>query len=272
MGGLKMRRVASAHNPQIRALRALLNRRGREEAHCFLVEGEKMAEEALTHAAVSCAVVEEGREERFKFLLAALEEAGARILVSPRHVLETLCETKTPQGIVVATAMPEFLRSRSPALGERLVALDGVQDPGNLGTILRTADAAGFQGLLLGRGCADVYGGKALRASVGSVFRVPAIPAPALAKRLALLRAEGYAVLSSQLDGEDFFARAPLPRRVVLVIGSEGEGVSPEVSEAATHRLRLPMYGDAESLNASVAAGIMLYDLAREREKQNNPF
>ena len=223
-----------------------------------------MAAEALACANVRCAVVEEGREERFAPLLAAMAAAGAETLLLPRHVLEALCETKTPQGIVAAVALPAPGLGDPAALGERLVALDGVQDPGNVGAILRTADAAGFQGLLLGCGCADAYGAKALRASMGSIFRVPVVSAPSLAERLASLRDEGYAVLSSQLDGEDFFARAALPRRIVLVIGSEGEGVSREVSAASTHRLRLPMYGGAESLNAAVAAGIMLYALARE--------
>lgn len=255
-----MQQITSLQNPRVRALRALQEKKQRQESGRFLVEGGKMVGEALAHTTVYTAVVEEGKAEHFAPLLAALREAGASVYLSPRRVLEALCETKTPQGIVaeVRTPMPQS------AMGGRLVALDGVQDPGNVGAILRTADAAGFEGALLGPTCADPFGAKALRASMGSVFRVPVAQVERLAQRLAALRQAGYAVLSSQLDGENFFARGVLPPKLVLVVGSEAEGVSAEVSAVATHRLRLPMRGGAESLNAAVAAGVMLYDLLRE--------
>ncbi len=254
-----MQPVTSLQNAQIRALRALQERKQRRTEGRFLVEGGKMVEEALAHTIVRTVVVEEEKAVHYARLIDALCASGATLIASPRHVLEALCDTKTPQGIVAAVDIP-LPQERT---GRRLVALDGVQDPGNVGTIVRTADAAGFEGVLLGPTCADVFGGKALRATMGSIFRVPIHSVPDLAARLAELRAEGYAVLSSQLEGQDFFARGPLPLRQVLVVGSEAEGVSDAVSAEATHRLRLPMHGGAESLNAAVAAGIMLYDLTR---------
>ena len=123
--------------------------------------------------------------------------------------LAAVCDTKTPQGIAAVVRMQD-----SPALGQRLVVMDGVQDPGNVGTIIRTADAAGFDG-------------------------------------------------SSQLDGTPFYDRQPVGERFALVIGSEGNGVTDEVKAIATHRVKLPMRGGAESLNAAVAAGIMMYELTR---------
>ena len=154
------------------------------------------------------------------------------------------------------------IRRREPA-GRRLIALDGVQDPGNVGTILRTADAAGLDGVILGPECADVFSPKVLRASMGSVFRMGLSFPPDLAACLGRMRDRGYAVLSSQLDGDPFGARGDVGDAWVLVIGNEGSGVSPEVKAAATHHLALPMRGGAESLNAAVAAGIMMYDLVR---------
>ena len=148
--------------------------------------------------------------------------------------------------------------------GRRIAALDGVQDPGNVGTILRTADAAGFDGVLLGSGCADLYSAKTLRATMGSVFRVPTRRTDDLAGELMAMRARGYAVAATELGGEDFSAGCPRGQ-CVLVIGSEGRGVSQAVRGAATHHLALPMRGGAESLNAAVAAGIMIYEMARER-------
>ena len=141
--------------------------------------------------------------------------------------------------------------------------MDGVQDPGNVGTILRTADAAGFDGALLSGACADLYSAKTLRATMGSVFRVPTRRTDDLPAALTVMRESGYAVVATELGGADFYAHCP-HEKCVLVIGSEGRGVSPEVRAVATHHLALPMRGGAESLNAAVAAGIMIYEMARK--------
>lgn len=253
-----MQSITSVQNLHIRRMRALKEKRERDASGRFLVEGRKMVEEALSCATVYCAVVEESWQEGLQPLLHALHAADVPVWTVPRHVLEAVCDTKTPQGIAAAVGMPSPRREMA---GKRLIALDGVQDPGNVGTMLRTADAAGFAGMITGPTCADIYGSKALRATMGSIFRLQVTRAQDLAGTLAAWRAEGYAILSSQLDGEDFFARGPLPERCILVIGSEAEGVSKPVREIATHRLALPMRGGAESLNAAVAAGIMMYEL-----------
>jgi TrmH family RNA methyltransferase len=150
-------------------------------------------------------------------------------------------------------------------LGPLIVALDGVQDPGNVGTILRTADAAGFSGALLSEECADIYSPKCLRATMGSIFRLKAMVAPSLPEALVKLRGTGYSLLSGELNGTPFYERTGVSRCLCLVIGSEGRGVSKAVSSLCTHRLTLPMRGGAESLNAAVAAGIMMYDLVNRR-------
>ena len=118
---------------------------------------------------------------------------------------------------------------------------------------------------MLGPGCADPFSPKGVRATMGSLFRVPLLRVPDLSAFLTERREMGWPILVSALDGEDFYARPRLPERLVLVIGSEGRGVSAEVSACATHRFKLPMVGGAESLNASVAAGVLIYDLFRER-------
>ncbi len=150
-------------------------------------------------------------------------------------------------------------------LGDRLVLLEAVQDPGNVGAILRTMDAAGFSGAILGPGCADPFSPKALRATMGSIFRVPTLQVANAAQAAEALSREGYAVLAAALDGEDFFQRKPLPEKVCLIIGNEGAGITRETLAAATHRYRLPMRGGAESLNAAAAAAIMIYDIAYRR-------
>jgi tRNA G18 (ribose-2'-O)-methylase SpoU len=147
-------------------------------------------------------------------------------------------------------------------LGDKLVLLEAVQDPGNVGTILRTMDAAGFSGAILSPGCADPFSPKALRATMGSIFRVPTMQTENAARTAAALAEEGYAVVAAALDGEDFFAREPLLGKVCLIIGNEGAGITRETLAAATRRYRLPMKGGAESLNAAAAAAIMIYDIA----------
>ena len=220
-----------------------------------------MVAEALSLSLCRTLIVEMGRAQEYAAMLERAQDAGCEVLLVSAAVMGALSEAKTPQGVACTVA----IRPEPPTLtGRRIAALDGVQDPGNVGTILRTADAAGFDGVLLGSGCADLYSAKTLRATMGSVFRVPTRRTDDLAGELMAMRARGYAVATTELGGEDFYAGCPRGQ-CVLVIGSEGRGISQAVRGAATHHLALPMRGGAESLNAAVAAGIMIYEMARER-------
>ena len=184
---------------------------------------------------------------------------GVACYCLPSHVMAAVCDTHTPQGCAAVLRMQE----RS-ADGKRLVVMDGVQDPGNVGTIIRTADAAGLDGVLMSSACADPFSPKVLRATMGSVFHLPIRVTDALAPELASLRENGYTVISSQLDGMSFYDVPHPIERFALVIGNEGNGVTDAVKAEANLHLKLPMRGKAESLNAAVAAGIMMYELTRE--------
>lgn len=242
--------ITSVKNPQIAALKALKNRGARREAGAYLVEGIKMAREALSRPGL-CRHLYVTQET-----LPLFEGAACPMTLITDNVLAALCDTKTPQGVLALVNLPE-----KAELGSRIIVMDGVQDPGNVGTILRTADAAGFTGALLSPACADPFSPKVLRATMGSIFRLPICTQEDLPAALKALAGAGYSVLSSQLDGEPFFERGPVGEKFVLIIGNEGNGVSEPVKAAATHRLALPMQGGAESLNAAIAAGIMMYDL-----------
>ena len=254
-----MEHITSAKNPTIRELKSLSTRKGREAAGRFLVEGEVMLREALKCGLrIHDVLADEANAE----LAEAFAAAGARAFVVPRSLLEGVCETKTPQGVCASFDVPAPLSvDEAPA---RIVALDGVQDPGNVGTIWRTADAAGFSGLLLGPGCADPLSPKVQRAAMGSGFRVPYMLAEDLPAALMGLKARGWTVLASDLKGADFYRRPDPGARFVLVIGNEARGISDATREAASALVKLPMRGGAESLNAAVAAGIMMYELTRE--------
>ena len=248
--------ITSLKNAKVTTWKSLKDRKGRKETGCFLVEGRKMVEEALASAfPVDAILVDADRAAEFTL------PGHIPVFTMPSHVLAAVCDTKTPQGIAAVVRMADVQLT-----GSRLVAMDGVQDPGNVGTIIRTADAAGFDGVILSTQCADVFSPKVLRATMGSIFRMGIRVTDDLPGVLAQMVKEGSSVLSSQLDGEPFYQRSPMNERFVLVIGSEGNGVTDEVKAVATHKVKLLMRGGAESLNAAVAAGIMMYELTREMD------
>ncbi len=248
---MEAERLSSLKNPQVVLWRSLKDRKARKEHGLFLVEGRKSVEEALSSGfPAEALLLSEGAAEDGQ-----LPEHVKKYLL-PEHVMAAVCDTKTPQGIAAV-----MRRREAPVTGRRLAALDGVQDPGNVGTIIRTADAAGLDGVLLSPDCADPYSPKVLRATMGSVFHIPVAVVDDLPGVLTELKEKGLPVISSQLDGTPFSQWKAPEEGFVLVIGSEGNGVSPAVRALATVRLRLPMRGRAESLNAAVAAGIMMYGL-----------
>ena len=245
--------LTSLKNPRVTAWRSLKEKKGRDEQNAFLVEGVRMVREALSSSfPVLAILLREGFQPDF-----ALPDSAA-VYFLPENVFRSVCDTKTPQGIAAVLE-----RRTGEALGSRLLALDCVQDPGNVGTMIRTADAAGFDGVILGPDCADLFSPKVLRSTMGSIFRLGFSFPASLAESLNQYRNSGYSVISSQLDGDSFYDRKNVSDSLILIIGNEGNGISDAVKSCATHHLRLPMRGGAESLNAAVAAGIMMYDLTR---------
>lgn len=261
-GGVSVENIVSAQNAKVKRLKSLREKKAREAEGQMLVEGEKLILEALQAGlGVSELVVDQERLQSFEGLIRRLGQAGARIYSVPGRILEAICDTRTPQGACAAVSLPAPMeKERMPDL---LVALDGVQDPGNVGTIWRTADAAGFGGLLSSRQGADLFSPKVQRAAMGSSFRIPCKTVSGLEEPLFALRQRGFEILVSSLSGTDFYSRPQMGSRLVLVIGNEARGVSEGVMELATQKLKLPMRGGAESLNAAVAAGIMMYELTK---------
>ena len=248
-----MELISSVKNPRILAWRSLQDRKGRDTQNAFLVEGVRMVREAVqSDFDLQALLLREDFEPSFPL------PSDVPVFTLSEHAFASVTETKTPQGIAAVLS-----RRVRPLSGSRFLALDAVQDPGNVGTIIRTADAAGMDGVILSTNCADLFSPKVLRSTMGSIFRMSfAFPAD-LPACLRDLRVRGFSVLSSQLDGDPFYERTAVADAFVLVIGNEGNGISDAVKAEATHRLRLPMRGGAESLNAAVAAGIMMYDLTR---------
>ena len=252
-----METITGTGNPLVKRLKALTDAKGRKQAGAFLVEGAVMINEALSSGLTPI----EALSETENATVSALINAGALVRLCAKNVLESACDTKTPQGICASFRLPEnnFIAPSA----RRLLALDGVQDPGNMGTILRTADAAGFEGAYLSGICADVFSPKVQRAAMGSGFRIPA-PRVNLPETLARLKVKGFKIVVSALDGLPLYENdVSGEEKLVLVIGNEAKGVSGEVQALADIKLKIPMRGRAESLNAAVAAGILMYEMTK---------
>jgi len=221
----------------------------------FLCDSPKLLEEALLRGAGLHTVV--CTED------AALPPvpAGVRIVMVPADVMESLSPAKTPQGVLSVCGMPD--RTLPERLtGKRYVVLDGVQDPGNVGTILRTADAFSADGLLLVNACADLYNPKTVRATMGAVFRCPVWNCDVSALR-ELLTASGLPLYGAALRADTLDARSVDYSRCAVAIGSEGRGLSAEMLAACDQTVLIPMRAHCESLNAAIAATVLLWEAAR---------
>lgn len=251
--------IQSLQNPRVKSWRALVkSRSARIEAGLYPAEGEHMAQEAVQEGACEQLLISADVFDKYAYLAS---QTNAQVFKLSPRVMESLSDTKTPQGVMAVCRLPAF----DKPVGKWAVALNAVQDPGNVGTLLRTMDAAGFDTLIIDEQTADPFSAKAMRASMGAIFRMDVRRVKDLAHELCALATDGYAVAAGDLHGEDFFARAPFPEKVCIVIGNEGQGISPDVKKAATRNLKIPMVGGAESLNAAVAGSIMIYDVLREK-------
>lgn len=187
---------------------------------------------------------------------------SVRTVQVPEDLMKTLSPSQTPQGTLSVCAMPEEeLPEKLP--GKRYILLDGVQDPGNVGTILRTADAFHADGMLLVNACADLYNPKTVRASMGAVFRCPVWRCSA-AEAKALLQRSGLPLYGAALRDDTLDARSVDYTRAAVAIGSEGKGLSQEMLELCDRTVRIPMSAHCESLNAAAAAAVLLWEIARE--------
>ena len=248
--------ITSRKNPLLVQIRRLASSRGaRRSAGMFLGDGVKLLEEALKWGApLETVVYSEGLD-------GPELPPEVRTVRVPEDVMASISPMRTPQGMLAVcrlpdTALPEMLP------GSRYVVLDGVQDPGNVGTVLRTADAFGCDGVLLLTGCADPYSVKTLRSSMGAVFRMPVWCTDAAAMRQRLTAA-GLPLYGAALRDDTEDVRALDLRRCAIAIGSEGRGLTEQVLAMCDKTVRIPMQAHCESLNAAMAAAVLLWEAYR---------
>jgi TrmH family RNA methyltransferase len=258
-------RISSRQNSVVKRFRALAHESsGHDE---MLLDGSHLIDEALdSGVALEVAVFADGAVDRLAALAARAADAGVRTMAVPDALFPALSPVQHPSGAVAIARRPvTSLAAALERVPQLLLVLEGVQDPGNVGAIIRAAEACGASGVIVGRGSADPFGWKALRGAMGSSFRLPVIAQASLRDAMEALRRAGVRrVATVPRDG-----RAPseldLQGPVAILLGGEGNGLAGEWVEAADERLTIPMHGAVESLNVAIAAALVLYEASKQR-------
>lgn len=257
--------LTGLQNPQVKAAAELKQKKYRQQQGLFLAEGLRTVEEAVHSKTVVSIFYTAIDDDRTRCVL---EEAAAqqlKLYCVSDAVMKKIADTETPQGIIAVCKVHDVTLDKLLSKGEMLLVLDRVGDPGNLGTMLRTADAAGIGGVVLLKGCVDIYAPKTVRSSMGSLFHVPVVSGVAEDKFIAEAKDAGYELLVTSLEGADNLYKADLGGRIAFVMGNEAGGVSASLLERADKRVFIPMAGRAESLNVAMAAGIVMFEALRRR-------
>jgi TrmH family RNA methyltransferase len=259
---LSARQITSMTNPTVKAVRALHMRKERDESGLFLAEGLKLVIEALDLGRVPRILLygpDASGHPMLRRAVEAAEAGGGEVIEVSRDILEKISRRDNPQAVVAVfpqVFMP--LESLNPSAASCWVALQAVRDPGNLGTIVRTADAAGCGGVILVGDCCDPYSVEAVRATMGSTFAVPLIKASVpdfVAWRERWPGSVVGTLLTATVDHKSADYRAP----TLILMGNEQAGLPPELAKICDVNVKIPMRGRADSLNLSVATGIMIY-------------
>ncbi len=254
--------ITSESNSMIKHVKSLAMKKSREKHRQFVIEGLRMVDEAIRHQVPleyllytdHLLEINGGAE-----LLQRLPQ-GLQVFNIPDKLLRLLTDTENPQGLVAVVKMQETclhdLRLKEDLF---LLVLDRLQDPGNMGTIIRTAEAAGVDGIILTKGSVDPFNSKNLRATMGAIFHIPIFQCNDNNEWLSFVKEKGIRVLASGLEGSVDYCSPSYAGNIAIVIGNEANGVSEELLNLADSVVKIPIFGRIESLNASVAAAILIY-------------
>lgn len=255
--------ITSTSNTQIKELIRLQKKsRARDEAGVFIAEGPRIVNELPAEQIVKL-YLSESYAKKYPEKTAG----NYQMEVLSDAVFAHVSDTRTPQGILAVIkkmeyGMEEILQGKGAPM---ILVLDNLQDPGNLGTIFRTAEAAGASGILMSRDCVDIYNPKVIRSTMGAVYRLPFLYTDDLPGAIEELKEKGIRVFAAHLEGTNTYDREDYREGCAFLIGNEGNGLREEVAVCADCRIKIPMYGSAESLNASVAAAVFMFEADRQR-------
>jgi RNA methyltransferase, TrmH family len=267
--------ITGSQNQIIKEVKSLKDKKHREEKGLFFIEGLRFAEEAIFENADIVRILISEKYIESKIDDALQSEIQKRCIESfliPDKLFREVSDTENPQGILAVIKMKRHSMGELFAENNFLLILDSIKDPGNLGTMIRTADAAGVTGVIMSKGCVDLYNPKVLRSTMGSIFRVPVFYSSNLIETIKEIKSKNIQVLAAHLQGEINYFEAVLTGNISFIIGNEATGISDEVKMSADLLLKIPMPGRTESLNASVAAGLLMYEAVRQRLNKDKKF
>jgi len=247
--------ITSTENSQVKNIRLLMEKASaRKKQRLYVVEGVRMFLEA-PDAMIEKVYISEGFEKKGSHM-DRIKKLHFEVLSD--KVFKKLSDTHTPQGLLLVMKMPEQ-RMMDIEDHRMYLILNRIQDPGNLGTMIRTAEAAGAAGVIMDSECADIFNPKTIRSTMGSIFRVPFQVSEDLPGTVDELKEKGVSVIAADLKGEEFYEMPQVTGSYGIMIGNEGSGLSDELCEKSDIRLRIPMSGKVNSLNAAISASLLMY-------------
>lgn len=254
--------ISSAANPKVKFVKSLLQKKNRIKNKLYTVEGIKSVKDAcMAKADIQMIFI----SDDFSEFCSDFDEYSCYIVT--RTIFDSLCDTQTPQGVLAVISM--HYRKLEYQKEKMYICCDEVKDPGNLGTIIRTADAAGFGGVLLSCGCADLYSPKTVRSSMGSFFHIP-VYENITPEDIKKMKSDGFQLYCGALSEDTVdYTEADYLSPFVICVGNEANGISSEMLELADKTVKIPISGGAESLNVGIASAILMYEAVRSRKEKN---
>lgn len=255
--------ITSSTNKQVKNVMHLMTKASaRREQKLFVVEGIKMFLETPAKDIEKVYISEKCLKENIDI---AEKIKSYSYEVVKDSVFKEMSGTVTPQGIMALVKQKEYNIEEiiDKTKKQVYIVLEGLQDPGNMGTIIRTAEGAGVAGIIMDRNTVDVYNPKVIRSTMGSIFRVPFVITENLIETIEVLQKNGIIVYAAHLKGKIYYDETNFKESSAILIGNEGNGLSDEISEKADRKIKIPMCGKVESLNASVAAAILMYEASK---------
>ncbi|UVI31384.1 TrmH family RNA methyltransferase [Paenibacillus spongiae] len=264
MGNNRILTINSVQNEKVKTYASLLEKKHRDRSGKFLIEGVHLVQEALMAAAAVETVVfdaERGMPSELEHLIA---DSGCELVEASPQVMAKCTATDTPPPVFGVVAKKDVDSGTLYGASSLVVVLDGVRDPGNVGTIIRSADAVGADAVVLGKGCVDLYNPKTVRSTMGSLFHLPVMEGD-LAQLLPAAKEHGIRLAGTSLQAEDTCYSYDWRGATWLLLGNESSGLSEETLAQVDDRIIIPMHGRSESLNVAMAATVVLYEALRQR-------
>lgn len=264
------REITAANNKNIKHLKSLNKKKYRDIFSEYLIEGIKILEEAISCKENIKTVIINDKFINMKKsgkLLKKLYAINVDVYKLPDKVFESISNTENSQGIVGVVgakrlSIKQFIEDVNPSF---LIFCENINDPGNMGTIIRTADASGVEAVIVSKGCVDIYSPKTVRSTMGSLFHLPVIKVDDTLGAISYLKAKGFKIICTYLTNAEYYYNINIQNKSIIIIGNEANGVSERLKAQADCLVKIPILGKAESLNVAVASGILMYEVARRK-------